>query len=122
MAIALVLDEHLRGPIWLAFCQHNTIGVNPVDVTRVGDPPDLPRGTKDPELLLWAERNGRVIVSRDLSTMPSFLAAHLQLGRHSPGVLALRRGYTIPDLVDGLILAAYGYEPWELQDQVTFIP
>src|SRR5438034_99620 len=43
-----------------ALCQHNAVGINPVDVTRVGDPPGLPLGTLDPDLLLWAELHGRV--------------------------------------------------------------
>jgi hypothetical protein len=122
MAIALVLDENLRGQIWSAICQHNAAGINPIDVTQVGDPLDLPLGTLDPNLLAWAERRGRVVVTRDVRTMPALLNAHLQQGRHSPGVMVLRGGFSIPDLVDALVLAAHGYEPWELQGQVTFVP
>jgi hypothetical protein len=48
MALRYVLDENLRGRLWSAFQRHNAAGVDRVDVTRVGDPLDLPLGTADP--------------------------------------------------------------------------
>jgi hypothetical protein len=122
MAIAFVLDENIRGQIWSAICQHNARGVNPIDVTRVGDPPDLPLGTPDPDLLMWAARAARVVVTKDVRTLPALLVTYLQQGHDSPGLMVLRGGFSIPDLVGALVLAAHGYEPWELQDQVTFVP
>ncbi len=47
-----VLDEHLRGPLWRAIQWHNSSGVYPLDVVRVGDPADLPLGMEDPALFL----------------------------------------------------------------------
>src|SRR5947209_5200983 len=114
MPLSYVLDEHLRGPLWAALRQHNAGGVD--------DPPDLPRGTSDPDLLLWAEREGRVVVTMDWNTMPGYLLTHLQGGRHSPGVVILRPGHTLPDLVFNLILAAYAWDPAEVRDQVRFLP
>jgi hypothetical protein len=50
MPLRFVLDEHLRGGgLWWIIRQHNTHGIDPLDVVRVGDPPDLPRVTLDPE-------------------------------------------------------------------------
>jgi hypothetical protein len=122
MPLAYVLDEHLRGLLWGAIRQHNAGGVNVIDVTRVGDPADLPLGTQDPDLLLWAERENRVVVTRDWNTMPGHLADHLQGGHHSPGVFILSRGYSLPQLVFILALAAYAMDPAEVVDQVTFLP
>ena len=99
MALTYVLDEQLRGPLWRALQQHNAGGVDVVDVVRVGDPPDLPLGTPDPDLLLWAEGTGRVLVTMDWNTMPGHLALHLQNGHHSPGIILLRPGHTLPQLV-----------------------
>jgi len=72
--------------------------VDIVDVTRVGDPADLPLGTQDPDLLLWAEREQRVVVTMDRQTMLGHLAAHLQSGHHSPGVFLLRPRHSLPVL------------------------
>jgi hypothetical protein len=122
MPMSYVLDEHLRGPLWRAIQQHNAAGAYPIDVVRVGDPPDLPLGSVDPDILLWAEREGRVLVTRDQGTMPTHLANHLQAGHHSPGIFLLRRNWTPRAVVDHLTLAAYAGDPGAMQDRIDFIP
>jgi hypothetical protein len=122
MPLCYVLDEHLRRILWNAIQQHNAGGIDLLDVVRVGDPADLPLGTKDPELLLWAEREQRVLVTRDGSTMPGHLAAHLAAGRHSLGILILRPGHPLPQLLFYLALAAYILDPAELRDQYRYLP
>jgi hypothetical protein len=122
MPLSYVLDEHLRGHLWNPLLQHNTGGTNVVDVVRVGDLPDLPLGTTDPDLLLWAERQGRVLVTRDWNTMPGHLINHLLGGHHSPGVFILRPGHTLPELVFALVFMAWTCEPAEVRDQVRFLP
>jgi hypothetical protein len=122
MPLRFVLDENLRGVLWPAFQQHNAAGVDVVDVTRVGDPPDLPLGTSDSDVLAWAEREGRIVVSWDCNTMPGHLQDHLDQGRHSPGVIILRPGFTIAVLVGILVVAAHASDPLEFRDQVRFLP
>jgi hypothetical protein len=96
MALGYPLDEHLRGVLWRAIQRHNAQGVNVLDVVRVGDPADLPLGSADPALLLWAEQHGRILISRDERTLPAHLATHLQAGHHSPGIFILRRRCSFP--------------------------
>jgi len=122
MLLRYVLDEHLRGELWQALQSHNARGVHPIDVTRVGDPPDLPLGTFDPEILQWAEWEGRLVVSRDEGTMKTHLADHLQAGRHSPGVFLIRKRSTLADVVFFLVAAVYARDPTEWQDQYRYIP
>jgi predicted nuclease of predicted toxin-antitoxin system len=122
MAIRFLVDENLHGRLWSAVVHHNARGVDPIDAVQVGDPPDLPRGSEDPDILIWAEREDRILVSRDLSTLPHFLSDHLQAGHHSPGVFLIRRGTTLHEVVDFLVLAAYASEPWEWTDRCQFIP
>ena len=40
MALGFALDENLRGLLWRAVVRHNQHGVYPIDVVRVGDPPE----------------------------------------------------------------------------------
>ena len=122
MPLRYPLDEHLRGPLWHAVQKHNAAGIHPLDTTRVGDPADLPLGTPDPDILIWAEREGRVLVSEDRATMATHLANHLRAGRHSPGVFLLRPGVTLPQIVDALAVAAYAGDPGAIQDRTEFIP
>jgi hypothetical protein len=76
VALAFVLDENQRGLLWRAIVRHNQAGVNVLDAVRVGDFPDLPLGSSDPDILLWSEREGRILVSFDKATMADHLAEH----------------------------------------------
>lgn len=122
MPIRFLLDENLPLRLWSAIVRHPQPGLAPIDVIRVGDPPDLPRGTQDPDILIWAEREGRILVSEDLSTLPNFLADHLHAGRHPPGIFLIRHGANLRTVVDCLILVAHASEPWEWADRCQFIP
>lgn len=123
MALAYVLDEHLRrGALWQAFQQHNSAGSPVIDVVQVGDPIDLPLGSTDPDILLWTEKEDRVVVSRDRKTMLGHLVAHLQAGHHCPGLFIIRPKATIRQIVDYLAIAAYTTDPSVLRDRYTFIP
>lgn len=79
-------------------------------------------GCQDPEILIWAEGESRILVSRDLSTLPIFLADHLHAGHHSPGIFLIRHGATLTEVVDFLVLVAHASEPWEWADRCQFIP
>jgi hypothetical protein len=120
--IAFVLDEHLQGPIRNACRSHVTADGHPLDVTVVGDPPDLPLGTLDPALLIWAERNQRILISGDPNTIPQHLANHLSSGHRSPGVFMLCPGWTVPNVVDFLALATDDDNPASWQDRVEWVP
>jgi len=80
MLVRYLLDENLRGILWGAILLHNRPGLDRIDCVRVGDPEDLPRGSKDPAILVWAERENRLIVSLDKKTMPAHAKAHLEAG------------------------------------------
>src|SRR6266852_2403394 len=121
MALAFLLDEHLRGKLWQAIRSHNARGGHLIDAARVGDMPDIPLGTLDPEILIWAENKRRILVSRDEKTMKSYLADHLQVGRHSPGVFLVRKGSTLAEVTFFLAAATYASEPADWQDQIAYI-
>jgi hypothetical protein len=122
MPLRFLLDEHLRGLLWRAILRHNAAGHHPLDVLRVGDPADLPLGTLDPALLLWIEREQRILLTLDHDTMPGHLTDHLQQGHHVLGIFIIKRQSSIPDVVDYLVLAAHAGNPDDYRDQVNFIP
>ena len=122
MPLAFTLDEHLTGPLWSAIQRHNHSGGPFIDAVRVGDPPDLPGGSKDPDILRWCEREGRLLLTFDRNTMPRHLADHLQAGHHSPGVVILLEGYGLPDLINALELTAYAGFPDDYRDQIRYLP
>src|SRR5262245_44857433 len=94
----------------------------PIEVTRVGDPPALPLGTTDPELLLWAERETRVIVTPHKGAVRGHLVDHLAAGRHSAGVFRRRPGRPWSVLLDALVFNAETMDPPDMQDVIRFGP
>lgn len=122
MPLRFLLDEHLRGGLWRAILRHNTRSPFPLHAVRVGDPPDLPSGTDDPIILHWAEREGRILLSRDEDTMPGFFHQHLQAGHHSPGLFLLDASAGYGALLSFLEVAAYAGHPDDFSDQIWYIP
>ena len=122
MAPCFLLDENQRGLLWRAIVRHNQAAILPLDVFRVGDSPDLPLGSTDADVLLWSEREGRILVTFDKSTLAAHLTNHLQAGHHSPGILTLRRGSRLSQVVAHLTLIAHASDAWEWQDRIEFIP
>jgi hypothetical protein len=122
MALAFVLDENLRGSLWQAIYHHNALGHYLIDAVRVGDPPDLPLGSSDLDILSWAEREGRLIVSNDRSTMAAFLAHHLQASGHCRGLLLLRPNAVLSQIVFSLALIAHAGDPLMFEDNIEYIP
>jgi hypothetical protein len=61
--LRFLLDEHLRGPLWVAIVRHNVHGGLLIDGARGGDAPDLPLGSDDATILQWAERESRILLT-----------------------------------------------------------
>ncbi len=122
MAIAFVLDEKLRGkPLWPVIRHYNLAGRPPIDATRVGDPGDLPLGSIDADILIWAERVDRIILTEDMATFPAELAAHLRLGRTSPGVFVIRPSATVAVVLSWLELVVLDNRRSSWVDIVTYV-
>jgi hypothetical protein len=120
--LRFVLDEHLRGPLWSAIIRHNSLGGLPIDAARIGDPSDLPLGTDDSNVLLWAERDGRILVTEDGHTMPGHLAQHIQLGHTAPGIFVISAGFSIKEIVAYLELIAHAGEATDYENTITYVP
>jgi hypothetical protein len=123
MPLRFLLDEDLRGKaLWQAIRRYNSANADTIDVTRVGDSADLPLGAKDPDVLIWAEWRGRILLSRDESSMKTHFVNHLRAGRHSPGLFLVRKGSRLLEVVDFLVAAAYASEPADWRNQWAYIP
>jgi hypothetical protein len=120
--LRFLLDEHLRGPLWLAIMRHNSRGELPIDVIRVGDTADLPLGSSDLAILLWAAREVRILITEDRRTIAVHLAQHTKGNHNSPGVFIVRIGFSIGQLVSHLELVAHAGKPTDYEDGITYIP
>jgi hypothetical protein len=121
MALRFLRDENQRGPLWRYIRHHNGRKPFPLDVVRLGDSDDLPLGSDDADILNWAQRENRILISIDRATLAKHLAAHWATGAHSPGIFLLR-SVPLSDIVEFLVMAAYASEPEEWENQLTYIP
>ena len=121
MALAFLLDENVRGRLHQAIERYNTTADLPLDAIPVGAADDLPLGMSDSEILLWIEREDRLLVSLDKNTLPGHLERHLAAGHHVPGILLIRRGTRLAPLVEYLVAVAYASEPAEWQDRIEYV-
>jgi hypothetical protein len=119
--VRLVFDEDVPDAVWNAVQAHNALGIDPIDAVMVGKHAGLPKSTKDAILLDWAERAGRVIVSRDRNTMTDEYNRRLAAGGHTAGVLIIAPT-PMDRLIEHLALVANATTPAEWFDKLDFFP
>jgi hypothetical protein len=93
-----------------------------IDIVSVGGPGAPPKKTLDPDLLIAAEGLHRLLVTRDRKTMRGHVAAHCANGRHTYGLLQVRRSCSWSTLIDDLLLVAQATDADEWIDTMLHIP
>ncbi|MEA5469988.1 DUF5615 family PIN-like protein [Spirulina sp. 06S082] len=91
-------------------------------VIAVGDMTAPPKGTLDPEILLWCEEHDCILVTNNRKSMPVHLAEHIALGYHVLGILILSPKLSIGENLEQLILIAEGSFEDEYRDRIEFLP
>jgi hypothetical protein len=93
-----------------------------IDVLAIGDAGAPAAGSPDPDLLLWIEEHGYILITEDRSTMPTHLAGHLAAGHHIPGVFWIRPDIGIGRIIEELYLIWSVSVADEYVDCALFIP
>lgn len=91
-------------------------------VWAVGDVGAPAKGTLDPDILVWCEEHGFILVTNNRTSMPQHLAEHLAQSRHVPGIFILNPKMSIGETIDELILIAGTSEDNEYQDSIRYLP
>lgn len=91
-------------------------------VWRIGDPTTPPRGTLDPDILIWCENTGFILVTNNRKSMPEHLRDHLAMGHHTPGIFELNPNMTVGETIEELILIWEASESEEYQDRLIYLP
>lgn len=91
-------------------------------VIAVGDITAPPKGTLDPEILVWCEENGCILVTNNRKSMPVHLADHIASNWHIPGIFILSPKLSFGENLEKLILIAEGSFENEYQDRIEFLP
>ena len=113
-----LLDEHVNRAIQRQLRRWNPI----LEVLAVGDQGAPPSGTPDPDILRWIEASGHILVTENRRTIPAHLSAHFAAGRHIPGLLWIRPGAALSEVVETLYLITEVSSSDEYTDRALFIP
>ena len=122
MPLKYLIDEHLRGRFTQSLVERGHAEGCPVNVVETGGMEAPPLGTKDPQLLRWAEARDRLIISLDRNSLPAHLEHHLAAGFTSPGILFIRRQCPWDEILHSLLLLAAAGDPEDYRDRCTYIP
>jgi hypothetical protein len=81
----------------------------------------IPAGTPDPEVLAIAAEARRVLVSRDVTTMPGhfdrFIAEH-----ESPGLILIPSRRSIAAVIEGLLMVWLAWSEEDVRNRVRWVP
>ena len=75
----------------------------------------------DPEVLRLAADAGRVLVSRDVSSMPEHFAQFV-LAQESPGLLLVYSQRPIGSIIEGLLLVWMTWTEEDLRNTARWLP
>jgi predicted nuclease of predicted toxin-antitoxin system len=79
-------------------------------------------GKDDPSILEWAATQGRIVLTRDVSTLPDFAYERVAKKLEMPGVFVLRRKASLSALIEDIILIASASEAGEWEGLVIHVP
>jgi hypothetical protein len=119
MTLRYLLDENVN-PVYKIQLRQRRPDL--VIWTVGGEPTTPPKGTLDPEILLWCEEYDFVLVTNNRTSMPVHLVDHITAGRHVPGIFLLNPKLSMGQNIDELIVVAEASFDNEYQDQIVNLP
>ena len=78
-------------------------------------------GTPDPEVLRIAAEGGRVLVSRDITTMPKHFEEFI-IGNSSPGLILIPSQRTLGEVIEALFFVWLNWAEDGLRNQKRWLP
>lgn len=116
--IRYLLDENVNPILRAAFLRREP-NLTIWQVGMLGAPK---LGTLDPDILVWCEENGFILVTNNRRTMPVHLQEHFAGGRRAMGIFILNNEMSVSETIDELLLIASASSAEEYQDQIVYLP
>jgi predicted nuclease of predicted toxin-antitoxin system len=113
--VRLLADENFHGDVVKGLLSRRP----ELDLIRVQDV-GLSQ-TPDPEILIWAAENDRVLLTHDKSTVPSFAYDRIVSNEKMPGVF-ICGGMTVREIIEELLIIDTASDQIEWANQVWFLP
>jgi hypothetical protein len=118
MTIRFLLDENIPRRIQIVVAERYPH----LDVQRVGDPGCPPLRSSDDVILEYLAESGRVLITRNRTSMPGHLTKLEARGLSHWGVFQVRPGTTYEQLIDAMLLFAEASTSEEWHGRVEWIP
>ena len=112
----LIADEDFNGRVVRGLLRR----VPALDLVRVQDIGRM--GADDAELLEWAAREGRVMVTHDANTMTRHAYARVAAGEPMAGVIVAAQDLPIGVIIEDLVMITQCTETDDWRGQVIFLP
>src|SRR2546423_9993205 len=91
-----------------------------LDIVRVQDAGLI--GSGDAEVLEWAAREGRVLLTHDVTTMKQYVDERVAAGLQMPGVFEVSQQTPIAQAIEDIFLIAECSLDDEWEGQIRFLP
>jgi hypothetical protein len=79
-------------------------------------------GTDDPTVLEWTAQEGRVLLTHDVKTIPSYAYERVQQGQPMPGVFEVVPDISIGQAIEEILLLAECSLEGEWEGQIVYLP
>lgn len=114
--LRFLADENFNGRIVRGL----ELAIPTIDLVRAQD--EGLSGVSDPDLLVWAADNQRIVLTHDIRTLVRDALTRVATGQPMPGVIAVRDTLPIGDVIDDLAVIANLGVTDDFDRQVTFLP
>ncbi len=114
--LRLAADENFHGSIVRGLLRREPN----VDIVRVQDAGLL--GADDPTVLDWAAREGRILLTHDIATLPDYAYDRIAAGQPMPGVIAVNDTLPHGRVIDDIVLLIKCSSQGEWKDQMLYLP
>ncbi len=114
--LLLVADENFNNDILRGLLRRDPS----LDIVRIQDV-GLTHAP-DPEVLEWAARENRVLLTHDRNTITKFAYQRVVEGKQMPGVMEVDRSVPMKVAIEDILLLAVLSESRELEGQIIYLP
>ncbi len=114
--LPLVADENFNNDVLRGVSRRNP----DVDIVRVQDAGLS--GADDPAVLEWTAREGRVLLTHDVTTMTRYAYDRVRAGETMPGVFEVSRNVPVGVAIEEVLLLAELSLEGEWEGQVRYLP
>ena len=112
----LLADENFNNDIVRGLMRRKT----DLDIVRVQDVGLS--GADDPTVLEWAAKEGRILLTHDVSTITNYAYERISAGRAMPGVFEVSRELLLGVVIEDILLLADYSIDGEWEGQVRYLP